>query len=76
MNLENKDIIYQIMNLDEDSELNSDSLVSDFGWDSLSAVMLMTFFSDEYDKEINPEYLEDIETIGDLDKFISQNVKD
>lgn len=76
MNLENKDIIHQIMNLDEDSELNSDSLVSDFGWDSLSAVMLMTFFSDEYDKEINPEYLEDIETIGDLDKFISQNVKD
>ena len=75
MQLENKDIIYELLNLREDSQLNFDSLLCDYGWDSLSAVMLLTFFSDEHDKEINPDSLEEVKTIEDLDKFISKNVK-
>ena len=75
MKLNNKDIISQILDLGEDSQLNHDSSLSDHGWDSLSAVMLLAFFSDEHDKEIDPDILEEIETIGDLDKFISKNVE-
>lgn len=75
MKLKNKDIIFELLDLGQDSQLNLDSLLTDHGWDSLSAVMLMTFFSDEYDKEIDPDSLEEIKTLEDLDKFISKNVE-
>tara|TARA_B100000925_G_C21979994_1_gene461843 strand:- start:1187 stop:1417 length:231 start_codon:yes stop_codon:yes gene_type:complete len=75
MKLKNKNIICEILGLGQDSQLNHNSLISDHGWDSLSAVMLLTFFSDEHDKEIDPDLLEEIETIDDLDKFISKNVE-
>lgn len=75
MNVKNKSIIFEIMNIEENTNIKSEDLLVDYGWDSLSAVMLLTYFSDKYDLEINPDDLESLKNFLDLDSFISSNAK-
>ena len=66
------EIIRKQLGLD-DAEINEDtSFKDDLGVDSLDLLELVMAFEEEYNIELNPEELEDIQTVGDVCEFIKQ----
>ena len=57
----------------EDAEIDEDTnFKDDLGVDSLDLLELVMAFEEEYNIELNPEELEDIQTVGDVVDFIKK----
>lgn len=55
----------------DDAEITEDTnFKDDLGVDSLDLLELVMAFEEEYNIELNPEELEDIQTVGDVMEFI------
>lgn len=74
MKIVNTTLIEEILNIENASILNSSDLLVDYDWDSLAMVMVQTHFSDTANKEIDPEDLELLKSVGDLDNFLTSNL--
>ncbi len=72
--MKNKKIIQEVL---EDCDLSQVSIsdnLDDLGFDSLSSINLMSVMSNDYDIEIDPDEIENLKNIEDLDNFISNKL--
>lgn len=72
--MKNKKILKEIL---EDCNLENASLLDaleDLNFDSLSSINLMSLMSNDYDIEVDPDEIEKLKTLQDLDDFISQKL--
>ena len=68
-----KDIIIDQLQVEE-SDVNMDTnLMKDLSADSLDAVEIIMAIEDEYGIEIPDEDAENIQTVGDLVKYVEEN---
>jgi len=69
-----KAILMEQLDLDE-HEITPDSvIVDDLGADSLDIVDLVMSLEDEFDTEIPDDAIENLRTVGDVVKFIEENL--
>jgi acyl carrier protein len=66
------DIIREQLGLDDAEIDENTSFKDDLGVDSLDLLELVMAFEEEYNIELNPEELEDIQTVGDVVEFIKK----
>lgn len=67
--MKNKKIIEEVLEI-LISELDDDHTLEGNGWDSLAAINLMTLLSEKHDAVVDPDALDDLKTLDDLDKYI------
>ena len=72
--MKNEKIIRELLELNEDIEINLDDDLEEYGFDSLASVSLITYLSEDSSAEIEPEDLESLSTMKDLDEFISDKI--
>lgn len=70
-----KRIICDYFEIDDDEFVSDASLTNDFGLDELDLADLSMDVEDNFEVELSEEALENIETVGDLVKFIEENMK-
>ena len=72
--LKNVNIIAEVLELnsDEVEKISSDTELSDFNWDSLAMVNLITYISETYNVEIEFDSFDNILNFGQLDSFITE----
>ena len=66
------DIIREQLGLDDAEIDENTNFKDDLGVDSLDLLELVMAFEEEYNIELNPEELEDIQTVGDVVEFIKK----
>ena len=72
-----KEVILECLDVEDTSfDLNKGDLLDDIGWDSLSAINLLTKFSNDFSIDIDPDDLEKLRTVADLDEFLSNLMND
>lgn len=69
-----KSIIVDQLDVDEDKVTPNASITDDLGADSLDVVDLVMSFEEEFDIEIPDEQVENIKTVGDIVKYIEENI--
>ena len=69
-----RDIIVDQLDVDEDKVKMEASISDDLGADSLDLVDLVMSFEEEFDIEIPDDQVENVKTVGDIVKFIEENV--
>mgnify|MGYP000105139731 CR=1 FL=1 len=69
-----KEIIADQLSVDADSITEASSFKDDLGADSLDVVDLVMSLEDEFDIEIPDEEIENIKTVGDVVKYIEDNI--
>lgn len=74
MKVVNISLISEFLNIEDNKLVRSSDLLTDYQWDSLAMVVIQTHFSDVADVEIDPDALEKLETIEELDNFITENL--
>ena len=76
-NLENKvkEIIVDMLGVEESELTNSASFTNDLGADSLDTVELIMEFEKEFNVSIPDEDAEKISTVGDAIAYLKNNVK-
>ena len=67
-----KKIVIQHLDVDEDKVTANAHFIDDLGADSLDNVELVMAFEEEFDIEIPDDAAENIQTVGDAVKFISE----
>ena len=68
-----RDIIVEVLNVDE-SEVKMDStFVDDLGADSLDVFQIIMGLEEEFDIEVPDEAVENIKTVGDVVAYIENN---
>jgi len=72
--MKNKKIMQEVLEDYDLSEVSYSDSLDDFGFDSLSTVILMSAMSNHFDIEIDPDEIENLKTIEDLDNFISNKL--
>ena len=70
-----KRIICDYFEIDDDEFVSDASLTDDFGLDELDLADLSMGVEDNFEVELSEEALENIATVGDLVKFIEENMK-
>lgn len=70
-----KNIICDYFEIDEDEFVPEASLVADFGLDELDIADLAMDVEDNFEMELPDEALEKIVTVGDLVKYIEENIR-
>ena len=70
-----KRIILEYIEIDDEDFVAELSLVEDFGFDELDMADLTMDVEDGFGIELSDESLEAIKTIGDLVKFIENNIE-
>ena len=70
-----KRIIREYIEIDDEDFVAELSLVEDFCFDELDLADLSMDVEDAFQVELTEENLEAIKTIGDLVKFIEENIK-
>ena len=70
-----KAIIVDKLGVDESEVTNEASFTNDLGSDSLDTVELIMEFEKEFNIAIPDDHAENIGTVGDAVKYISENVK-
>ena len=70
-----KAIIVDKLGVDESEVTNAASFTNDLGADSLDTVELIMEFEKEFNIAIPDDHAENIGTVGDAVKYISENVK-
>lgn len=68
-----KEIIIDQLGAEEDAVTEEASFVDDLGADSLDIVELIMALENEFDIEIPDEEAENIKTVGDAVKYISEH---
>lgn len=69
-----RDILAEQLDISEDSITSDSSIVDDLGADSLDIVDLVMSLEDEFDTEIPDEAIENIKTVGDIVRYIEENL--
>ena len=70
--MDNEIIIRELLELNDSVEIHLDDALEEYNFDSMASIGLITYLSEKSDIEIDPENLESLETIRDLDEFISE----
>ncbi len=70
-----KKIILEYIEIDDEDFVAELSLVEDLGFDELDLADLSMDVEDAFQVELSEESLEAIKTIGDLVKFVEENIK-
>ncbi len=71
MTIEN--LIKEVLFIEEGIELTDETGPDDIeAWDSLGHVNIITAVEDEFEIEISPEEIGEIQTIGDIKKMLAQ----
>lgn len=70
-----KRIILEYIEIDDEDFVAELSFVEDLGFDELDMADLTMDVEDGFEIELSDESLEAIKTIGDLVKFIEENIK-
>lgn len=60
-----KAIIAEVLNIDADSITEDTTFVDDLGADSLDIFQIIMGIEEEYDIELDNEFVEQIQTVGD-----------
>lgn len=71
-----KDIIVEQLDVEEDAVTMEASITEDLGADSLDVVDLVMSIEESFDVEIPDEEVENIKTVGDIVKYIENNVEE
>ena len=69
-----KDILVDQLDVEEGVVPMEASIADDLGADSLDVVDLVMSLEDEFDIEIPDEEIENIKTVGDVVKYIEDNI--
>lgn len=69
-----KAILIDQLDVEEDKIVADASIVDDLGADSLGVVDLVMALEDEFDIEIDEDKYESFKTVGDIVKYIEENV--
>jgi len=69
-----REIIASQLELEEDEVTLDASIADDLGADSLDVVDLAMSFEDEFNVEIPDDLVESIRTVGDIVKYIEENL--
>jgi len=69
-----KEIIVEQLGVEEDAVTMSTSLMKDLEADSLDAVEIIMAIEDEFDLEVPDEDSEKFQTVGDIVKYVEENV--
>jgi acyl carrier protein len=69
-----KAILSEQFDVEEDSITADTSIADDLGADSLDVVDLLMSIEDEFEIEIPDEEVDNIKTVGELVKYIEDNV--
>lgn len=64
------ELVNDLLEIDASNEIGFDSLLEDYGWDSLVVIKLLTIFSESYNIDVNPDELENIRNFQDLFQVI------
>ena len=67
-------ILAEQLDIDADTILLESVIIEDLGADSLDIVDLAMSLEDEFDIEVPDEAVENIKTVGDIVKFIEDNI--
>ncbi len=67
-------ILMEQLDLDENQIQMDSSIIDDLGADSLDIVDLVMSLEEEFDTEIPDEAIEDIKTVGEVVKYIEDNL--
>ena len=70
-----REIICDYFEIEEEEFIAEASLEGDFGFDDLDIADLSMDIEDAFEIEVTEEDLEKIRTVGDLVKFIENNIK-
>ena len=63
--------------VDEDCKITKDSaLVDDLGLSSLEVINIVAAFEDEFDIEVPDKVIPTLRTIGDIVKYLEENVEE
>lgn len=69
-----KNIIASILDISDANEINEDDYLDKFNFDSLATINLISFIDDEANIEIDPEEIENLNTVLDLNNFIESKL--
>ena len=69
-----KSILSEQFDVEEDTITCESSIAGDLGADSLDVVDLLMSIEDEFEIEIPDEEIDNIKTVGELVKYIEENV--
>lgn len=64
------ELVNDLLEIQTSSEVSSESILEDYGWDSLAVIKLLSIFSEHYNIDVNPDELEDLRTFKDLFQVI------
>ena len=70
-----KDIIASILDINDVNKINKDDDLFELNFDSLATINLISFIDDEANIEIDPEEIENLKTVLDLNNFIESKLK-
>ena len=70
-----KDIICDYFEIEEEEFTSDASFLMDFGFDELDMVDLSMDIEDVFEIEVTEDDLEKIATVGDMVKFVENNIK-
>jgi len=77
--LVNKDILEAIfvIDIEEILELDPETLLDEsMGWDSMAKVLLIAEISDKFDKTLDADDLETIQSLNELDALITKTASE
>lgn len=69
-----KGILVDQLDVEEEKITMEASITEDLGADSLDVVDLVMSLEEEFDVEIPDDQVENIKTVGDIVKFVEENV--
>ncbi|MEG1447785.1 MAG: acyl carrier protein [Oscillospiraceae bacterium] len=69
-----KEILVEQLDVEEAKVTMEAEIISDLGADSLDLVDLVMTLEDEFDTEISDEDVESLKTVGDIVKYIDENL--
>lgn len=67
-------ILCDQLDVDEDKVTMDSSITEDLGADSLDLVDLVMSLEEEFDVEIPDDQVENVKTVGDIVKYIEENI--
>ena len=70
----NLNIISEILETKK-TKLKANGKLSDYVWDSMSQIKLISLLSSKYKKKVDIQKLKKIQSVTDLDKLISNSIK-
>ena len=72
--MKNEKIVRDLLELSPGVEINLSDDLEEYGFDSLASVMLITYLEENSNVDIDPEELESLITMKDLDQFLSDKM--